>query len=328
VPTTSPTPAPTSVPTLAPTVPCTEECADGEGVCTIADDPHILVFDGVKISLLGKQIAFLQGLVPKCKDVESGEECEEDEDEDDDEENRDLEEVRRTKNLDADLEEDEEEITGGFHAEAHSTLKAMVTSLAGDHGGVDVFLVKSKAVNIQARFLKVKAKKDERELFVQAIAISGSFMGGNTLYVGPFKDKITWNGQRILWKQESNFTADGVTLRRSNRAHLVEDLHETVGGVDAVFPLGVGLTVNRQENYINVALRMDPMTGGQDGLCGNFNGNGGDDSLEMIEERDPRVPAGESLFQSDIPVPNANAEATAKKAKHTRKHKHAKKHQK
>ena len=36
--------------------------------------------------------------------------------------------------------------------------------------------------------------------------------------------------------------------------------------------------------------------GCQDGLCGNFNGDSADDNLEMIEERDPRVHGGESLF--------------------------------
>jgi len=278
-----------------------------------------------KLQQLKKQVALFQAqkgyvdssAVQMLGPESEGEDAEDEDDLDDDD--QDLVAVRNA---------DDQDLVAGEAAkvETQTTLKTMITSLVGNHGGVDVYLVKNKQVTIQARFLKTGKNKEERELFVQAIAISGSFMGSNTLIIGPVKDKVTWNGKEILQKQVSNFTSDGVTLKRSESSHLIEDLQKTVAGIDAALPLGVGLTVNRQDYYVNVALRMGQLAGGQDGLCGNFNGDGDDDSLEMIEERDPRVPATDSLFQEEIPGPQADAEVVAKKVKHSGSHKHTKHH--
>ena len=50
-------------------------------------------------------------------------------------------------------------------------------------------------------------------------------------------------------------------------------------GFDVELPEGVRWLINRQRHYINVEVTMPPSNGGQDGLCGNFNGVGDDDSL-------------------------------------------------
>ena len=57
---------------------------------------------------------------------------------------------------------------------------------------------------------------------------------------------------------------------------------------------GVEVRINRPHQYINVEVTMPPSNGGQDGLRGNFNGVGNDDSLELIEARNLRVASGES----------------------------------
>jgi hypothetical protein len=163
----------------------------------------------------------------------------------------------------------------------------------GEEG--DMWLVKSAIVSIQARY-KRDESIPERNLFVRSVAIGGSFMGGNKLIVGPLDEAITYNGEEILKTQVSQFNVEGVVhARRHSDSRLVQDAAIENPGVDMELPDGVKLLFNRQAHYINVKVQMPPVKSGQDGLCGNFNGAADDDSLEMIEDRDPRVAVGESL---------------------------------
>merc|ERR1719284_1033030 len=61
-------------------------------------------------------------------------------------------------------------------------------------------------------------------------------------------------------------------------------------------PLGIVVQVFQWSNYIDVTILMASQPG-QDGVCGNFNGNFGDDTTMAIMSRSAaRVPAGKSLL--------------------------------
>jgi len=166
-----------------------------------------------------------------------------------------------------------------------------------DYGKGDMWLVDSAAVSIQARYLPDDEAREE-SLYVRAIAVGGPFLHGNTLIVGPLNAAVMWNGMAILASQESTFEVAGlIRATRHLNSSLVENLSVTNPGVDATFPMGVHLILNRQEKHINVNIQMPPLAGGQEGLCGNYNGNANDDTLQLIlQNRQPKVSAMDSLF--------------------------------
>merc|ERR1719282_975069 len=61
-------------------------------------------------------------------------------------------------------------------------------------------------------------------------------------------------------------------------------------------PLGVHVTVFQWGNYLDVQIEMSKQPG-QDGVCGNFNANMGDDTTQAIIARiGARVPPSENLL--------------------------------
>jgi len=200
------------------------------GTCTIAEDPHINVFDDSQISLLM-----------------------------------------------------------GENTEA-------VSETAGEK-----WLVKSASVQIQARMEHVgNMSSQDRNLFTRAVAISGKILNGNTMIIGSLDDPITWNGQPILLDQNSSFILKETNVfvnATRGPSSLVQDPSKENLGVNVVLRSGVSLVVNRLHHHLNVAIQMPPQAGGQEGMCGNFNGLSVDDALEMSSSRlDPNVVPGESLF--------------------------------
>lgn len=241
IPTTSePTPAPppwTGDPTSSPT-PEPTPCPD-EGVCTIADDPHIKVFDG-------KQISLFQADIQGASDSDVG-------------------------------------------------LGTYLHSLINDGEAGDVWLVKAEEVQIQARYVRDDGVS-EAKLFVGALALGGNFVNGSAFIIRPLDSDCTYDGVPVLQDETSEFSVDGFfKATRGQHASLVQNMEVENPGVQVEFQNGIKVIVNRQHTYVNAAITMSPVLG-QDGLCGNFNGDGDDDSLEMIEKRDPRVSQTESLF--------------------------------
>jgi len=175
--------------------------------------------------------------------------------------------------------------------------------IVGDLGIADHWLVKSENVSIQARYA---ADEDlpERNTFVRAVAVGGSFLGGNTIVIGALEDQITWNGAPILENQtssfdftgESNDGAVGVRATRTLHSSLVQDPSTENPGVTFELPLNVSLIANRLRHHVNVLIKMKPQEGGQDGLCGNFNGLAADDALEFVSSRLGPMGPEESLF--------------------------------
>merc|ERR1711920_884852 len=117
---------------------------------------------------------------------------------------------------------------------------------------VDKWLVKSGRVLIQAHYVENDDSADLR-----AVAISGTFLKGNTIVIGSLEDKITWNGEDILKDRPSEFHLRNdtffVNAARSDHSSLVQDLSVENPGVNFELPLGVSLIVNRLHWHVNVA---------------------------------------------------------------------------
>jgi len=173
-------------------------------------------------------------------------------------------------------------------------------SVLADEGPGAKWLVKSGRVNIQAMYMPERSMTGD-SLFVRAVAVGGEFLKGNTLIIGSLEDPSTWNGGAILEDESSYFEVHGegfsVRANRTSHSRLVQDLSKANSGVNIELPAEVRLTVNRLPSHVNVAISMHPEKGGQDGICGNFNGLGADDSLEMVGARvNLNVAAEDSLF--------------------------------
>merc|ERR1712107_115853 len=67
-------------------------------------------------------------------------------------------------------------------------------------------------------------------------------------------------------------------------------------------PLGVKVSVFQWDNYLDVQIEMSPQPG-QDGVCGNFNGDHGDDTTQSIMKRiGARVRPGEGLLSGQAMI--------------------------
>lgn len=170
-----------------------------------------------------------------------------------------------------------------------------------DLGSGEKWLVQSDRVSIQARFVENRDLPDQN-LFVGAVAVGGAFLKGNTLVIGSLQDQITWNGMEILEEEDSEYDVDldgdVVKATRSKHSSLVGDMSTENPGVNIELPLGVSLIVNRLSDHVNIAIKMPQQQGGQDGLCGNFNGVGADDSLDFVSQRlSFEVTRAQSLFK-------------------------------
>jgi hypothetical protein len=174
------------------------------------------------------------------------------------------------------------------------------------------WLVKSADMSIQARY---KATPFTNGLAAtNAISIGGHFMQGHVLKVGPMENgQITYDDQVIL-TSFGTFNAAGVgTVTYSDQGDLVDGAmgHLQKHIVHASLPGGVKVDVMRWSNHINVRITMAP-DAGQDGHCGNFNGNPADDTTEAIRARiGLGVPQAESLFRAYVPAVPGKKETLA-----------------
>eukprot|EP00971_Amphidinium_carterae_P207421 4115425-Amphidinium_carterae.1 len=202
---------------------------------------------------------------------------------------------------------DAEMLMKGFDTTRHLVPLAAITRQSKfNHNDLregDMWLVKSEHVQIQGRF---GLAKDNRHSFLKAVAIGGPFLHGNTLRLGTNQGLSLWNNMPILQLVNSTFSShfndSFVFAKYHNAVQHVKDPCRTTAGVEVSLPKGIKVLLNRFDTWLGLRIHMQPVKGGQDGECGNFNGSPDDDNLESIQGRmDVKVTVAESLF--GIPFP-------------------------
>jgi hypothetical protein len=187
------------------------------------------------------------------------------------------------------------------HIEVFDGAQVSLFAAAANFDHSNKWLVKSSRVSIQARYMTGERLQEKSE-FVRAVAIGGPFLEGNIIIVGSLEDPITFNGKAILQHDTEprfQFQANNISVEitQTNDSSNVADLSKPNRGLEVKLPLGVSLIVNRLHRHLNAAIKMPKQEGGQEGLCGNFNGMVSDDSLELSSKRlNLDVADGESFF--------------------------------
>jgi len=183
------------------------------------------------------------------------------------------------------------------------------------------WVVKSKYVWIQGRF---KATPFTKGLAAtQAIALGGPFMQGHTIIVGPTQEgQILVDGQPACTGFPSSCGIPGVaTVKYDGQGQGVDaaNAHLTKHIVHIDAPLEVHVQVMRWANHVNVRITLRPRQGGQDGVCGNFNGNPDDDTTAQINARAGRVSPQDNIWQHTTPPkPAPFAHCSRAKKNHAR----------
>lgn len=177
------------------------------------------------------------------------------------------------------------------------------------------YLVKSDEITIQARYRPTKFTKGRA--VTKAVAIGGPLLKNNTLIIDS-KD-ATWNGEPILKGLPSSFDHSGVHMeyniqynnqgtlsdRSMNKSKIRKSVHVKIP--DGT-PDGLNITFQRwtgqKHNYIDWKIMMHPHPG-QDGHCGNFNGDKADDVGGQS------VPGLDDLFGWTVAAPTSTMITTS-----------------
>jgi len=151
----------------------------------------------------------------------------------------------------------------------------------------EYWLVKSTTVLIQGKYAATHATAGLAVM--KQIAFSGAFMQGHKLIIGTLT--ATLDGQPILAGFPSQFNQDGVVAKYDGVGATMQDGRggKALHIVHLTLPMSVNVQINRwmeaaEGNYINAKITM-PAQPGQDGHCGNFNGNQADDDRLQIRAR-------------------------------------------
>jgi len=179
----------------------------------------------------------------------------------------------------------------------------------------EYWIVKSNSVWIQGRY--VPTDFTNGLAVTKILAIGGPVLRGNKLVIAP--TYTTWNNARVLTGFPSTF----------ERPHLLHMAYNNVGALvdeaqDAskkhvvhvkIFdetPEGIMVQVNRWlqskgNEYINVKITMRSQPG-QDGHCGNFNGDLYDDDRMQVRKRigTGGVAQAQLLFKTKTPITTAD----------------------
>eukprot|EP00932_Pfiesteria_piscicida_P008329 SRR837773.18711.p1 GENE.SRR837773.18711~~SRR837773.18711.p1 ORF type:complete len:245 (-),score=79.87 SRR837773.18711:89-778(-) len=137
----------------------------------------------------------------------------------------------------------------------------------------------------------------------QKIAVGGDFIGGHTIEVEPMQREyggsILVDGTIVCPQLNCNHEVGGARLRYDSEGDLV-DLAQSKNPRRVVhldLPRDIKITVFRWDNYLDLKIEMPPLAEGQDGSCGNYNGDPADDSTKAVFERvGARIEHGKMLF--------------------------------
>lgn len=163
----------------------------------------------------------------------------------------------------------------------------------------DFWLVRHDSVHVQGRY-HYSAEFGRRKTAVGAVAVGGPFLEGSRLTIEPKSGTVQWNGVPLGEKSDSLLRATSKTVRVKTYYNASLEHGSAPSGVDVELPLGLFLRVRRFNTHLDLKLSMKRLYGSIDGQCGNYNGDGMDDSLESIKKRMPDlvVLPTESLFNA------------------------------
>jgi len=183
----------------------------------------------------------------------------------------------------------------------------------------EYWIVKSSTIYIQGRYLPTRSTHGLS--VTKEIAISGPILngpGGEKHILRINARTATWDGAAILTGFPSNWEAPGgkpaVRAQYNDQGELLQRGREgkALHIVHVQLPNNIEVQVNRwtldsEGDYINLKIVM-PKQPGQDGHCGNFNGDSADDDRMKIRERLGKtgVDPAELLFHTKTPVVVAN----------------------
>jgi hypothetical protein len=178
------------------------------------------------------------------------------------------------------------------------------------YGEGEYWVVQSDLLSVQGRFLATPFTNGLAA--THQIVVGGPIMENHKFTIGPMDNgQITCDDQPILQTSPSTFSCGPAFLEYNSEASLVDeeqgDLEKHV--VHVSLNLGdkgkAHFEIFRWANHLNVRLLMPAI--GQDGVCGNFNGDPVDDSTEAITGRfngDVKVNPAGLLFREPTRTSN------------------------
>lgn len=179
----------------------------------------------------------------------------------------------------------------------------------------EYWLVRNAHVWIQARYFPTKVTNGLA--VTKVLAVGGPFLKGHKFHVSA--QRATWDGVEILKAFPSDFAVAGLTemhfndkgiaLQKGRKGKHLRIVHARFADGS---PEGLLVQVNRwteptEGNYINAQIQMRKRPG-QDGHCGNFDGDRANDDRLKVRERVGKtgVPKKQLLFASKTPIVKAN----------------------
>jgi hypothetical protein len=171
------------------------------------------------------------------------------------------------------------------------------------YGDGDFWVVRSSQVSIQGRF--EGTKYTERLAATNQIVVSGAFIHGHKIEVGTQDSGIvTVDGASMSFGTTSHAADNSFSVSYDSNGQVPDVVPEgnEKRVVHMTLPLGIKVDVFQWTNYLDVQITMSSLPD-QDGVCGNFNGDHGDDSTRNIFERiGARVKPGENLLSGQAKI--------------------------
>mmetsp|Transcript_61072 Transcript_61072/g.197467 ORF Transcript_61072/g.197467 Transcript_61072/m.197467 type:complete len:439 (+) Transcript_61072:103-1419(+) len=178
------------------------------------------------------------------------------------------------------------------------------------YGDGEFWIVKSDQVHIQGRY---KGTEYTHGLAAtNKLMIGGPFIENHVIEIEPMlggQGIIKIDGKQVLKHIMFQYDLNGdygglATIRYDELGDLVDKAQSEYPRniLHMNMPLGISITVFRWDNYLDLQIDMNALEGGQDGSCGNYNGDASDDTAAQIFERvGARVAPADLLFrhQSD-----------------------------
>jgi len=169
------------------------------------------------------------------------------------------------------------------------------------YGEGEFWILKNPQAQIQGRYMGTPFTYGLAA--AQKIAIGGPFLQGHTIEVEPMEHAygghILVDGEPVLLNFGTYRVGDVATINYDGQGDLPDQAASqwTTRAVHLELPMDIVMTIFRWGNYVDFKLEMSPLPGGQDGSCGNFNGDASDDTTPAIFKRiGARVGRGELLF--------------------------------